>query len=412
MLNRLQQEEAISKRTLHLTANENIMSQLALSFCSSELGYRYHVGSYDDAPDLTKAPYYITHNLMLRNLPSVFALEKIARHFACEMFHATYCDFRPLSGMHAAFSILLTTTKPQDTVYIFSTESVGHHATLSLLKHLGRKIQFIPWDFSSCNIDLHAFASLVKSHPPSVVFFDFGTTFFPLPLKEMRAIVGEGPLMIYDGSHVLGLIAGGQFQAPLEEGCDILIGNTHKTFPGPQKGMLLYKNSFFGREIADELFLSVLSTQHTHHSIALYLTLIEMHQFAKDYATQILTNREALAQALIEEGFQVHNSQSHKLALIGGPFHEECALLHQNQISTNSRKLFDAPSIRMGVQEATRKGMKEREMIRIAKLIRRCLDGENVKRDVEELLLEFSTTWEGNIYENMHLYRELAPCLL
>ena len=38
---------------------------------------------------------------------------------------------------------------------------------------------------------------------------------------------------------VLGLIAGGQFQQPLKEGADVMMGSTHKTFPGPQGGIIL-----------------------------------------------------------------------------------------------------------------------------------------------------------------------------
>lgn len=400
----LRADEKNTKRTLHLTANENVMSELALSFCSSELGYRYHLGSFDDQGRNIDAPCYVTHNLMIRSFPSLLALEKKARDCACQMFQAAYCDFRCLSGMHAAIATILTNTKLGETVTIFSTESVGHHATISLLKHIGRNIEFMPWDFENHNIDLESFAKNIKRKPPTTIFFDFGTTFFPLPIEQIRTLVGPEVLMIYDASHVLGLIAGGQFQSPLKEGCDILIGNTHKTFPGPQKGVILYKDEQHGKKLADEIFASVLSTQHTHHTIALYITMIEMHQIGRAYAEQIIINNKAFAHALEQEGFSVFKSESHKLALVNGPFHEECGLLQKNGISANSRMIFNRPCIRFGVQEVTRKGMKASEMPYIASLIKRALSHEDVIQDVWDLTQTFSKIWSGDISEKMHVY--------
>jgi glycine hydroxymethyltransferase len=393
VLQAIQKEQSRADNTIHMTANENLMSKTARYFLSSNLGYRYHVGTYDDQPDLATAPFYLVHNeLVLRGLPSVFALEEIARLYANKMFNANYCDFKPLSGMHAVFCILSTATKPRDCVYVFPKASVAHHATVSLLNNIDRKVCFLPWNVKEVTIDLDQLAKQVKLNKPDVIFFDFGTTFYPLPIKEIRQIVGDEVLIIYDGSHVLGLIAGEMFQNPLEEGCDILIGNTHKTFPGPQKAMLTFKDEGLGRKISKRLFESAISTQHTHHAIALYISIIEMMEHGRDYAAQIVKNNHALSKALIANGFEIFSRNnelpcSHMLAITGGfpkNNHHACAELQKSNISTNSKNICGFDAIRLGIQEITYRGMKEQDMLKIATFFKEIIQNNN-KQIVSEI---------------------------
>ncbi|MBN2478762.1 MAG: hypothetical protein JXA94_00895 [Parachlamydiales bacterium] len=401
ILHLINKEEIDSNDTIHMTANENIMSKLSKHYLKSTLSYRYHVGMFDDQKNLTVSrSCLIKNSLMLRCLSPIFLLEQQAREYVKKMFFAEYADFRPLSGMHTVFCILSTLTKPNDRVYVFTTESVGHAATVSLLKSLGRKVSFIPFCEKKLDIDLEKLSKQILIEKPNAILFDFGTPFYPLPIREIREIVGNDVKMIYDASHVLGLIAGGQFQNPLLEGCDVLIGNTHKTFPGPQKGMILYKNKSLGKEIATEIFKSAISAQHTHHAIALYVTIIEMYIHGKEYANQIIKNNHALSQALINEGFKIFKrknqfSLSHMIAITGDfpiDHHVACADLHNSNISTNSRILYDFPAVRIGVQEVTRKGMKEKDMVQLAKFFKEIiLDRKNISSKIKEFNNKFNS---------------------
>jgi glycine hydroxymethyltransferase len=386
VLQRIQQEQSCAANTIHMTANENVMSKTAEHFMASNLSYRYHFGTYDEQPNLQEERFYIfKQSLALRCLPSVFALEEQARFCANKMFSANYCDFKPLSGMHAVFCILSTATKPGDCVYVFTKGSVEHHATISILNNIGRKIFFIPWCAKDVTIDLEQLANQVKLNKPDAILFDFGVPFYPLPIKQVRQIVGDEVLMIYDGSHLLGLIAGGQFQNPLVEGCDVLIGNTHKTFPGPQKAMLMFKDEKFGRNISDQMFKSALSTQHTHHTIALYISILEMMEHGHNYAAQIVENNHALAKALISTGFKIFGRDNelpatHMIAIIGGfpkDHHHACAELQKSNISTNSRIVCGFNAVRLGVQEVTYRGMKAKDMLQLADFFKQIiLDGK------------------------------------
>lgn len=393
-------EETNNNHTLHMTANENVISKTAKFFLASDLSFRYYSDTYENNLSLSKAKYYFFGETMYRGLPVVYNLEQLALGSANSMFSAGFTNFLPLSGIHAVISILLMMTKINSKICIFSPGSLGHHATANIIKSISRKVVYIPWSKSKLNIDLDKFAKTFKKENPEVIFLDLGTAFYPLPIKEIRKIVGEDTLIIYDGSHVLGLIAGQKFQNPLKEGCDILIGNTHKTFPGPQKGMLIFKNADVGYKVSKEMLNSVVSNQHTHHAISLYITILEMEHYGRSYASQIIKNSNALFKALSEYGFNIlsrNNEQpiSHMIAITGNfpkGNHHACASLHECHISTNSKKIFGIDTLRLGVQEITRRGMKEKEMKQIASFFKEIvLNGNmNIAKTIQEFNKEFS----------------------
>jgi len=133
LLLKLQNEEKRNTATLHMTANENVMSNTASSFLSSNLSYRYYSDTYEKEDNLAEAKYYAVGQAMYRGLPSVYEFELLARREANKMFDANFSDFCPLSGMNAVICILTTITKPGDKVFIFTPESLGHHTTKIVL---------------------------------------------------------------------------------------------------------------------------------------------------------------------------------------------------------------------------------------------------------------------------------------
>lgn len=203
LLLKLQNEEERNATTLHMTANENVMSETARSFLSSNLSYRYYSDTYGKEDNLTYAKYYAIGQAMYRGLPAIYEFESLARQQANKMFYANFSDFCPLSGMNAVICILTTITKPRDKVFIFTPESLGHHATKIVLQNIGREVLFIPWDNEKLCIDIERFAEEFSKNNNATIFLDLGTTFYPLPLKKIRQIVGAKTKIIYDGSHVL-----------------------------------------------------------------------------------------------------------------------------------------------------------------------------------------------------------------
>ena len=383
---------------LSLTANENVMSRLSSSMLSTALESRYHLG--DDCGSTTLAS---KGGLLYRRLTGVMALESAAREAALKMLSASHIDFRPLSGVHAMNTTLLSVTEPGDAIYSFSPAAGGHFATANILKRAARYSRYLPWDPANFDIDFSRLAEDIKENGrPKLVFLDHGATLFPLNIRKLRALVGAHALIAYDVSHTLGLIFGGEFQSPLRDGCDILQGNTHKSFPGPQKAMIAFRDQEIGAKVSKAMDDGLVSSQHTHHSAALYLAILEMEQYGRAYAQQMIKNAKALANELGAQGFSLisrkgESTNSH-VVLINAcgelPVRSACEQLMRAGISTNSRPFQGQDILRFGVQELTRRGMKEAEMTKIACLMARLLlkdeDAPSIKKEVFELRQRFN----------------------
>jgi glycine hydroxymethyltransferase len=222
---------------------------------------------------------------------------------------------------------------------------------------------------------------------------------------------------MYDAAHVLGLIAGGEFQHPFEEGADIITGSTHKTLPGPQGGIILAKNpdEKLVNRIQAKVFPGLVSNHHLHHIPALGITLLEMLAFGKEYASHTVSNAQAFAKALDDTGFSVVHkvrggkkvfSESHQVLLDVRPQGKGRLVaesLEQANVITNKQMLAfddvnnpaDPSGLRLGVQEMTRFGMTEKDMGRIADFFRRVLvekeNPERVRNDVIQMRSEFQS---------------------
>ena len=230
-------------------------------------------------------------------------------------------------------------------------------------------------------------------------------------MKEMAAAAKEvGASVMYDGAHVLGLIAGGQFQDPLREGADVMTGSSHKTFPGPQGGFLLSSSEdpAFHRKLNNAMFPGVCSSYHLHHVAGKVMALAEFKEYGAAYAKDIVANAQAFAAALAGEGFDVlaesrGYTASHQVLtrhgdLDSGAGAKAAQKLEQAGIITNMNMLPGdtkalAPSgLRLGVQELTRVGFTTDEMQDVAKFYARVLlhdeDPARVKNDVHQLKSE------------------------
>jgi len=234
---------------------------------------------------------------------------------------------------------------------------------------------------------------------------------FPEPVRELAEVCREkGIPILYDGAHVLGLILGGQFQDPWREGATWVTASTHKTFPGPQRGVILSD-----LDEADEkrywpaanrgVFPGSSSNHHLHSLPGLLVAIREMKQHAQAYAAQVVANAQALGRALDDAGIGVAArdfgyTRSHQIAVEVAAHDGGVAAalrLEANDIIVNYNLLptdSDArnPSgLRIGVQEMTRYGMREAEMQELAGLIADAIRGKAVKDAVHALRQRFKT---------------------
>lgn len=406
------------EESLPMIASENIMSPLAKEMMISDFHDRYAEG-------LPGKRYY-QGNIY------VDKVELKCLELARKIFKAQFVDVRPISGTVANIAVLFALTQPGDKIATPELASGAHISTapFGAVGLRGLKSVHYPWDYKNWNLDVDATIKFLQKEKPKVAQFGLSVFLFPTPIKELQDALQEaGCTVWYDAAHVLGLIAGGKFQDPLSEGVDIMSGSTHKTFPGPNHGILIGNGLKEGVEakLQKAAFPGVTSSHHLHAMAALAVTLAEYEIYGKKYARQIIKNAKALGSALYDMGIDVvcphlGFTESHTLAIdvvkYGGGAQVALDLERANIIVNKNMLPGDTSSIRpsgirVGTQELTRLGMEKGEMEEVARLIYRVVvkkeDPEVVKKDVWELKREYTKVrYCINDGEEAYKYHELV----
>jgi len=237
-------------------------------------------------------------------------------------------------------------------------------------------------------IDLKKTEELLEFHKPELIVLGKSMVIYREPLKEIAQMVSKmkpRPIIHYDMAHVLGLI-GPYFQEPFREGADIVTGSTHKTFFGPQRG-IIGSNMGEGTEYEDlweaivrRVFPGSVSNHHLGTHVGLLMAAYEMNAYRSDYQKAVISNAKAFARSLKEHGLMVEGdprigyTETHQVIVrVGyrqGP--SMAKRLEENNIIVNYQAAPDdegftvASCLRLGVQEMTRFGMKEEDFTQLA----------------------------------------------
>ena len=390
------------KDSIPMIASENILSPLVREACNSDLHGRYAEG-------LPGKRYY-------QGCEDFDTIEEIGIKLAKRVFDCNFANIQSTSGTNSNLGVLKALTKPGQTITAVSTADGGHisHARMGAVGMRGLDLITYPWNEERMEPDIDAAAKLIREVKPNLTLFGQSVFLFPTPLKELSDAAHEvGAKVMYDGAHVLGLIAGGQFQKPLSEGADVMTGSSHKTFPGPQGGFVLSNSNDlkFIKRLNNGIFPGVCSSYHLHHVAGKAMALSEFEKFGEDYAKDIVSNAKALAQALAEEGFDVLAEErgytaSHQVLtrhgqIDSGAGKEAASILEKSGIITNMNmlpgdtKAMTPSGLRLGTPELTRLGMGVDEMKDVAKFFSRALlikeDPKIIKHDVKEFKSNFQT---------------------
>ena len=387
---------------LGMIASENIISPMVQKIVSSDLHGRYAEG-------LPGKRYY-------QGCDDFDTIESLGISLAKQVFGAQFVNIQSTSGTVSNIAALKALAKPGDKITAVSTADGGHisHARMGAVGLRDLDLSTYPWDIDRMEPDIDGACKLIREISPKVCLIGQSVFLFPTPLKEIAAAAHEvGASVMYDGAHVLGLIAGGQFQDPLREGADIMTGSSHKTFPGPQGGFLLSssEDEKMQKKLNNAIFPGVCSSYHLHHVAGKVVALAEFEEYGEAYAKDIVQNSRALAESLAAEGFDVlaesrNYTASHQVLTRHGDTDsgagtkaaktlEEVGIITNMNMLPGDTKAMTPSGLRLGVQELTRVGMGKTEMAEVAKLFARALihdeDLNRVKQDVKDLKSDFQT---------------------
>jgi len=393
-----QHDEVRGRQTLSLVAAHNILGPKARAALSSWLADKAGSGR----------PGQRSHG----GTEFLDELESLTVDLARRLFHCEYVELRPMGGSMANQMVAYALLRPGDTSLCLPPP-VGHKSYLEAgLPGLhGVRVVHAPYDWSGMNVDAEACAQAILTVRPRAVFVGSAQILYPYPLGVLReAAERVGAAIVYDAAHVLGLIAGGQFQDPLAEGATVMTGSTHKTLPGPMGGIILTGNRELGlavQRVGDRL----VSNYQNNRIAALAFALVEMERYGPEFAAGMIRNARALARALVARGASVLGhapdyTDSHILLLdTAATAHPDgsqanarltdCGIA-ASSVSLPERRPGTEPrrGLRLGSNDTARLGMGEPELERVADLLVRALitsePADRIRADVRAFMRNFT----------------------
>jgi glycine hydroxymethyltransferase len=412
-------EKYRGEECINLIASEGIKSPAVKEMMSHsfDLESRYAEGE-NDLKGHVKARHYQGQKYITK-------IENYATDLMKNLFGCTWADVRLVSGTHAnlaTFKGVSLATK--NNRMVVSPLSAGAHITHDYSglagKVLGLETINHAYNIDKLNIDVKKSATIINSARPGIVTFGGSLFQFPHPVKELSKVAKEaGAYVVYDGAHVLGLIAGGEFQDPFGEGADFITASTHKTFPGPQGGVIL-ANSEDERmdkaikKVQQTIFPLTTSNTHLGRLPALGLAALELKIYGKELAKQTIKNAQTAAKSLFENGVKVLGktngfTRSHQIAVdvrdygggnkIASNLEESNIILNKNLLPyDNQHNRGDPSGLRIGFQDVTRRGFKKGDVECLCSLILDVVKGRRKPADARKDVIKLRQSFKGIKY--------------
>ncbi len=383
------------RRTINLIPSENVTSEQVRSILASDLGDRYTL------PWGKEWHGYVVEN-SYRGTRYLDEVEALGESLAREVFRAKHATLKPMSGHLAGMMLLSSVCSRGDRIMVLESRHGGYDGYMPeyMPRMLGLQVEFLPFDESEWTVDARPAADRIAAVKPKLVLVGGSFIVFPHNLRALRKACDEaGAVLAYDGSHVLGLIAGGAFQDPLREGADVLLGSTHKSFFGPQGGLVVTDREDLFAQMVENFTWRVGDNAHWNRIAATAQALLETKAFGKDYAKQVLRNAQALGRELEKRDLPVkfaHRgyTKSHQVHLLEAGLMKRWGI-DPNEFSVRLERsdLIVDSVARIGANEVTRMGAKESHMEGIADLIARAARGDDVREGVSALRKDLSLSY-------------------
>ncbi|MCI4353097.1 MAG: serine hydroxymethyltransferase [Thermoplasmata archaeon] len=380
------------REVFNLLPSENALSPTARRYLGSDLAGRY-----------TLPLQSVFHGEQIDNSYAgtryADQIEALANAAAARLFHGRFASTKPLSGHIAALAVLAPLVPRRSKILAIPPSEGGYdgYAPGYLPAVLDYLVRPLPARAGTGIVSAEEAVAEIRRERPNAVLLGQSFFLFPYPLREIaEAAHAQEALVLYDASHVLGLVAGGEFQDPLAEGADVVFGSTHKSFPGPQGGLLVTDREDLFAQIDGALVWRVLDNAHWHRIAALAQTLLELERWGKEYAQTVVANAQALGRALADRSAPVVAAdrgftRSHQVHLAPEELRRQWGIGPGAAARRWEKQGLITDLVgRLGTAEVARLGLVPVDMDRLADLlVRSGRDGTSVRSEVRSWRQQF-----------------------
>lgn len=393
----IKNEENRQKYTIELIASENFVSPAVLEAQGSVLTNKYAEG-------YPGKKYY-------GGCKYIDVVENLAIERAKEIFKADHANVQPHCGSQANMAVYFGVLDMGDTILAMNLSHGGHLTHGSPVNFSGKYFDIVPYGVGkdTGRIDYDNLRELALKHKPKMIVA--GASAYPreIDFSVFRDIADEiGAYVMADIAHIAGLIIADLHQSPIPY-CHFVTSTTHKTLRGPRGGLILCKEEY--ARIIDKTIFPGIQGGPLMHVIAAKAVCFKQAMTAefKEYQKQIIKNAKALANKLIELGYDlVSNGTDNHLMLMDlrnkgitgkqaeKALEEAGVTVNKNTVPFDPQKPMITSGIRIGTPAVTTRGMEEKEMVIIAEMISRVLNNiedqrikEEVRKEVESFCKKF-----------------------
>ena len=357
------------QRNIELIASENFTSPAVMLAQGSVLTNKYAEG-------YPGKRYY-------GGCQCVDVAEELARQRAKELFGADHANVQPHSGAQANYAVYAALCTPGDTVLGMDLSNGGHLTHGSPVNFSGKNYRMVFYGVGEDGrIDYDKVRQIAHKEKPKMIIA--GASAYPriIDFKTFADIAHEvGAYLFVDMAHIAGLVAAGLHPSPVPY-ADVVSTTTHKTLRGPRGGLILCKEEY-AKKIDSAIFPGSQGGPLEHVIAAKAVALGEaLKPEFKAYQAQIIKNAAALAQGLLDEGFDLVSggTDNHlmlldlrRMGLTGKELEKRLdevnITANKNAVPNDPEKPFVTSGVRIGTPAATSRGFREPEMAVIAKCI-------------------------------------------
>ena len=390
----MQDELSRQRNNLELIASENLVSKAVMAAMGSHLTNKYAEG-------YPGKRYY-------GGCEFVDVVENLARERAKELFGCEYVNVQPHSGAQANMAVFFAVLNPGDTYMGMSLDHGGHLSHGSPVNMSGKYYNCVPYGVNDEGfLDYDEVLRIAKECSPKLIIAGASAYARSIDFKKFREIADEvGAVLMVDMAHIAGLVAAGVHQSPIPY-AHVTTTTTHKTLRGPRGGMIMCSNEINEKYNFNKAIFPGIQGGPLMHVIAGKAVCVKeaLSDDFKEYGKQVVRNAEALAKALIEEGFDIVSggTDNHlmlvdlkKYDLTGKEAEKVLDSVHitcnKNTVPNDPKSPFVTSGLRLGTPAVTTRGLKEEDMAVIARAIRLTLLDqklEEAKQLVKELTAKY-----------------------